>query len=36
MNGDPMAPNRGVTARIYCDVLAEHLPTIADENSIFM
>ncbi|KFY29081.1 hypothetical protein V493_02566 [Pseudogymnoascus sp. VKM F-4281 (FW-2241)] len=36
MNSDPMAPRSGITARIYRDVLAEHLPTIADENSIFM
>ena len=36
MNGDPLAENGGVTARIYRDVLQEHLPTIADENSIFM
>lgn len=36
MNGDPQAPKGGVSARSYYVVLSEHLPTILNENSIFM
>jgi transposase len=36
MNGDAESKRGGVTARVYCQVLEEHLPTILDADSIFM
>lgn len=36
MNGDPDARSGGVTARVYREVLNEHLQTILNADSIFM
>ncbi len=36
MDGDPTSKRGGVTARAYCAVLDEHLPTVLDADSIFM
>ena len=36
MEGDQNAKRGGVTAKVYLEVLAEHLPTILEHNSIFM
>jgi transposase len=36
LNGDPLAPRGGVTARRYLAVLEEYLPTILNDDSIFM
>lgn len=36
MEGDLDAPRNGVTARIYLEILKEHLPTILGHDSIFM
>ena len=36
MEGDQNAKRGGVTAQVYREVLAEHLPTILDFDSIFM
>jgi hypothetical protein len=36
MEGDQNAKRGGVTAKVYLEVLAEHLPTILEHNSIFI
>ncbi|KAL8300796.1 hypothetical protein RB597_005700 [Gaeumannomyces tritici] len=36
LEGDPLAPKGGVTARIYIEVLQEYLPTLLDFDTIFM
>jgi hypothetical protein len=36
MNGDPDARSGGVTARVYHEVLHEHLQMILNADSIFM
>jgi hypothetical protein len=36
MEGDQNAKRGGVTAKVYLEVLAEHLPTILEYNSIFI
>src|SRR5580692_4964138 len=36
MEGDQNAKRGGVTAKVYLEVLAEHLPTILEHDSVFM
>ena len=36
MEGDQNAKRGGVTAKVYLEVLAEHLPTILEHDNIFM
>ena len=36
MEGDQNAKRRGVTAKVYLEVLAEYLPTILEHDSVFM
>jgi hypothetical protein len=36
MEGDQNAKRGGVTAKVYLEVLVEHLLTILEHNSIFM
>ena len=36
IEGDQNAKRRGVTVKVYLEVLAEYLPTILEYNSIFM
>jgi hypothetical protein len=36
MEGDPDATHGGVTARVYREVLREHLPSILGIGAIFM
>lgn len=36
MEGDQDAKRRGITAKVYLEVLAEHLPTILEHDIIFM
>lgn len=36
LTGDPESIKGGVTARIYCQVLSDYLPTVLDYDSIFM
>jgi hypothetical protein len=36
MYGDERSPRGGVTARVYCDVLNQHLPPLLQLGSIFM
>jgi hypothetical protein len=36
MAGDSVAKHRGITVRVYCKVLKEHLLRVLSESSIFM
>jgi DDE superfamily endonuclease len=36
LEGDPESKRRGITARVYLEILDEYLPTLMDADSIFM
>lgn len=36
LDGDPLSKKGGVTGRIYLEMLQEQLPTLLDDDSIFM